>query len=513
MKRKETFKVIDLFAGSGGLGEGFTSLGYKNESKHFNIALSIEKDPSAHSTLLLRSFYNKFTKDKVPLEYWQYIKGEITRDVLFQNYPTQANNALREARCLELGKTPRKYVKKIIRDSLQGADKWVLIGGPPCQAYSIVGRSRMQSTQKDFEKDERHFLYKEYLRVIADHNPPVFIMENVRGMLSAKHSGKNIIDNILKDLKNPYHAIYRTQSRQKYRLFSLVESYDPEICDPADFIVKSENFGIPQARHRVLILGLRADIDYTPEILTPSNEVTVGNVIGDLPKIRSSLSKGMDSLESWKDVLCSVTSEAWFLKGKKNGLAPVISVMESALEKIKRNNLNIRGETFAHKKFPKSHADWYRSGSEGIIINHSSKSHMESDLQRYFFASSFAFACGRTVFLNDLPKALLPKHKNVLSALKSDHFSDRFRVQVRNRVSTTITSHISKDGHYFIHYDPVQCRSLTVREAARLQTFPDNYVFEGSRSSQYQQVGNAVPPLLSMQIAEIVYDILKRVKF
>lgn len=152
--------------------------------------------------------------------------------------------------------------------------------------------------------------------------------------------------------------------------------------------------------------------------------------------------------------------------------------------------------------------DWYEDERIGGFCNHGTRSHMRGDLHRYLFAAAYAACRGESPQLDCFPRKLLPAHRNVNDALETGKFADRFRVQVASKCSTTITSHISKDGHYYIHYDPQQCRSLTVREAARLQTFPDNYFFEGGRTSQYVQVGNAVPPLLARQIARSVAALL-----
>jgi DNA (cytosine-5)-methyltransferase 1 len=144
---------------------------------------------------------------------------------------------------------------------------------------------------------------------------------------------------------------------------------------------------------------------------------------------------------------------------------------------------------------------------KGVTL-HDARYHMPRDLRRYLFASHYARVHGESPRIADFPHRLRPAHKNVREAVREDLFSDRFRVQIRGKPASTVVSHISKDGHYYIHYDPIQCRSLTVREAARLQTFPDNYFFDGTRTSRYQQVGNAVPPLLARQMAAIVRAIL-----
>ena len=159
---------------------------------------------------------------------------------------------------------------------------------------------------------------------------------------------------------------------------------------------------------------------------------------------------------------------------------------------------------YTTKKKMKDLGYWYTDDRLQGVLNHSSKSHMISDLHRYLFFSCYAEVLGISPTMRDFPEGLQPDHKNK----DSGKFNDRFRVQVADHPATTITSHIAKDGHYYIHYDPEQCRSLTVREAARLQTFPDNYFFCGPRTGQYTQVGNAVPPLLATQVAKIVRNFL-----
>jgi len=503
---------IDLFAGPGGLGEGLSSFTRSDERQVFRIKLSIEKDEHAHRTLELRAFFRQFDPEEVPEGYYDYLAGRISRHDLFAQHPSQAETARKEAWWAELGssRTPHSTVDERIRVALGTATKWILIGGPPCQAYSTVGRSRIRgASEEKYENDKRHFLYKEYLRILAAHKPPVFVMENVKGLLSATVKQQSIFQRILRDLTQPIAAIAgrRPTNGLKYRLVSIVKSQGNLLgeFEPEDFIVRAEDFGIPQARHRVIILGVREDICKQSRILTPSPGATIDEVIGDLPRLRSGLSREADSAGAWCDAVREVTSTRWFSNGDVTD--DVRAAIASAARRVGRHSTK-GAEYLDGGTTPASHQSWFGDPRLDGIINHATRGHIREDLHRYLFAAAFAKTRGRSPLLQDFPKALLPKHKNVREALKETKFNDRFRVQLAGRPSTTVVSHISRDGHYFIHYDPTQCRSLTVREAARLQTFPDNYFFEGPRTQQYKQVGNAVPPLLARQLAEILADLL-----
>lgn len=500
--------VIDLFAGPGGLGEGFSSIARADGTRAFKIKLSIEKDVHAHRTLELRAFFRVFPVGEAPAEYYDYLARRTTREELFGQHREAAAKAGNEAWLAELGKstTTDSEVDERIRAALGSRRNWVLIGGPPCQAYSLVGRSRVigREGREKFETDEKHTLYRHYLRILAVHRPPVFVMENVKGLLSAKLKEEHIFDRILADLANPAAAMPEATAEDlEYQLMPLsVRNDDPTgSYEPEDFVVCAEKHGIPQARHRIIILGIRSDFGGEPGLLQTVNPVTVKQAIGDLPRLRSGLSKEIDSLAAWRHAILAMEQTAWMRNGALDNELRLS--LQSALTRVAAGV--DRGAEFVPRfTLPDCHFSWFFDARLGGVCNHETRGHIREDLQRYFFAAVFARKFGRSPLLEDFPIALLPKHENVAAALKETKFNDRFRVQMAGRPSTTIVSHISKDGHYYIHYDPAQCRSLTVREAARLQTFPDNYRFEGSRTEQYKQVGNAVPPLLARQIAEIV---------
>ncbi len=518
-------KVIDLFAGPGGLGEGF-SVFESDGRRPFHIAVSVEKDPAAHKTLLLRSFFRQFPPGEAPDLYYSLlsdssIKLDERLDTLYAEYPEQYTNAKQEAWLHVLsGDTSDQLARKISR-RLRGADS-VLIGGPPCQAYSLAGRSRNKGKRGYTpENDKKHFLYKEYLHAIAEHQPVAFVMENVKGLLSSTVGNQRIFENILADLKCPANAL-RNEGRNirqrrvrtaKYKLYSMTCENLPGYEDVSDFIIKMERFGIPQARHRLILLGVRMDIASfsVPEKLEQQDFVSVNDVLLGMPRVRSGFSQEADTPQKWQTLLLQAPWRRWCRIIQAD--SELFRSFESFYQQGIQSNLTRGAEFFP--SLPVAHRlnDWYIDPRLNGYFNHSTRSHMTDDILRYLFCSCYAIAYGKSPTLREFPDELLPNHNNVQEALDGAMFADRFRVQVGGRPSTTITSHISKDGHYYIHPDPTQARSLTVREAARLQTFPDNYFFCGNRTKQYEQVGNAVPPLLSRQIAGIVWKMLVKAGF
>ncbi|MDH7804899.1 MULTISPECIES: DNA cytosine methyltransferase [unclassified Rhizobium] len=510
--RRMAFPVVDVFAGPGGLGEGFALSSDEKGKPNFNSVVSIERDVFSHQTLLLRHFIRQFPEGEAPEDYYTFLKGGMTREEMYRLHPEAHAHAASAALRISLGPESHAEVKKVIRDRVAGSRRWALVGGPPCQAYSLVGRSRMMG-RKDFAEDVRHTLYLEYLRIIVDHRPPVFVMENVKGLLSATIDGKSAITRIVRDLSHPVTAIPAAPSDLSYKLYSLTEQEMAEQdVDPRLFVVRAEEFGIPQARHRMFIVGIRSDLKVRPGLLKKMTAPTVQETIGSLPSIRSGLSKAKDSPAAWLSELRAIS--AMNVRRQLNGAAYAGNVAKALdfhnLIEISSPHAISSARYVMSKPAHEVLSSLY-DDRLSVLTAHEARSHMASDLRRYLYAATFAKETGRSPKLADFPTSLLPEHKNVEEGRMGKMFSDRFRVQLAGHVSTTITSHISKDGHYFIHYDPAQCRSLTVREAARLQTFPDNYFFSGPRTEQYHQVGNAVPPQLARQIANIVAEVLNAV--
>lgn len=523
--------VIDLFAGPGGLCEGFSHpLG---GSHPFRPVLSIEKDATAHRTLELRAFVHwfMFRDEQLPEEYYRYVHGEMTREDFWKVMSHAHAKAVKYARntawCATLGGTEvsEEEFDRRIKKALGKEKNWVLIGGPPCQAYSLAGRSRsvggirkkshlsLEKAVAKFGKDERQTLYKQYLRILAVHKPAVFVMENVAGILSAKVLGKYIFPIIVSDLSEPVKSaredwpVLEGDGALRYRIFSFTTGRVPDADRMADYLIRAERHGVPQARHRVILFGVRQDFAAEAEVVRSlvanDDAASVGLAIGDLPKMRSHISKGAEDTDAqWCTILKTAADSSAF-KGK--GLD---KVRETALAaRAERASwLAKPGTIVSPLQAPEKLRAWLTDTRLGAPLNHAPRGHMASDLARYLFVAAFGAANERSPVLDDFPLELLPAHRNVKKpgTKGTQAFADRFKVQQRDRPSSTITCHIAKDGHHFIHYDVSQCRSLTVREAARLQTFPDNYFFEGNQTEQYHQVGNAVPPFLAAQLADVV---------
>ena len=506
--------IVDLFSGPGGLAEGFSAFRTPDGQPVYRIAVSIEKDPAAYRTLLLRAFLRKFGTE-VPSQYYEFLNGHTDGEPDWSAlYPQEWSEACDETRCLELGKPDAgEFLSKRIdrlRDEHDG--RTVLLGGPPCQSYSLVGRSRNVGNESyNPDTDARQSLYQEFVDVLGHLQPAIAVMENVKGMLSARHGGGPIFPRVMSKLEHG-------SGSEGYRLFALAsesgtQSWD-EGAEPRDFVVHADEYGVPQTRHRVFVVCVRRDIarllpeGWALQLAARSDTVSVRDVIGTMPKLRSRLSRG-DSASSWKAAVRQAIERVQMSRPdmsheEEQRFCQSLERARATADGADLPCADPLGSTTVPRACPDDLRKWLEDVSLERLPNNETKAHDPEDLARYLFAAAFADAFGRSPKTLDFPESLAASH----ASWNTGKFSDRFRVQLGDHPSTTVTSHLSKDGHYFIHPDAGQVRSLTVREAARLQTFPDNYFFHGNRTQQYVQVGNAVPPFLARQIAGPIQAVL-----
>ena len=495
------------------MGEGFSGCFAQDGRPRYRISLSVEKDPAAHSTLRLRAFLRQFGSN-LPPEYHDFLNRGTAEPEWSLLYPDQWRAADDEVRCLELGsQEARAFLEgriKAIR--AEHGDRTLLMGGPPCQAYSLVGRARNTAKGNGaVSVDERNFLYREYVKVLGALLPTAFVLENVKGMLSWNvPNGRNFKD-VIETLRS-------AGGQGSYRLFALATPEginDGEAVTPENFIVRGEEFGLPQVRHRVFIVGLRSDVakrlplEFLPRLRKNEENARVRDVLSGMPVLRSGLS-GTDSPELWQQTVqraCDLIGRISLplVRDEEKRFLETVSQVMATTARAAPSRGEVSGRVRLPRSCPDRLRDWINDSKLQRLPNNDTRNHMASDLGRYLFAAAFGRACGRSPKAADFPDALAPNHRN----WRSGTFNDRFRVQIKDHPSGTVTSHLSKDGHYYIHPDPRQCRSLTVREAARLQTFPDNYFFKGTRSAQYVQVGNAVPPFLARKIADCLWGVFE----
>ena len=441
------FYVVDLFAGCGGLSEGFRQAG-------FSTIADIDMDFWACETLKTRHLFHELRKIKKLHLYNEYVKDKISREAIFRLYPNISESISQRVIKATLGNDPMDKVLERIKSSLVyhgGSKVNVLIGGPPCQPYSLVGRARDPNKMK---LDGRHFLYRHYLTILNDLKPDFFVYENVPGLFSAEVGGERIFSKLQQDfdqLDTPYEIIPPLNKVRE---------------QPGSYVLNSSDFGVPEHRKRLILIGYRKSLkQWYPNL---------ENIFGKLQKkaTKNNKLKALTVRDAIED-----------LPGLKPG--------EGNDRYLRRYETRLRLSEYQKKM---------RFCSCGIL-NHRARTQMGTDLKRYQFFIEHQEYGNHSAKLHNLlieRPDLKPNHANLLD------FDDRFKVQSWDFPSSTIMAHISKDGHYYIHPDINQCRSFTVREAARCQSFPDNYLFEGPRTEQFKQVGNAVPPELAYQVASVI---------
>ncbi|QHE51683.1 DNA cytosine methyltransferase [Pontibacillus sp. HMF3514] len=401
---EQQFNFIDLFAGCGGFSEGFYQAG-------FRALAHVEIDSHACETI------------KERMRYYGYSEEEIQASVLNEDLTDPG-------------------IKFQLANLVEEQDVDIVVGGPPCQSFSSLGRAKDPDSMKH---DPRNFLFENYIDIINYFNPKIFVFENVKGILNANVNDERIIDTILDRMSENYKV---TKDLKK-------------------IVLNSVNYGVPQTRERVIIVGVRHDLTVTPEEIYESIEythhdvngfpdeslesyVTVGEAISDLPKLRPG--EGAEQFDFKPEALNRYTKK-------------------------------LRDPEF------------------GYLYNHYARGHNEQDMERYRLMSKNLWTLGEL-------------YENVPSLVhaKKRLFNNSYVVQQKDKPGRTIIAHLYKDGNQFIHPDHTQARTFTVREAARIQSFPDDFKFMGSRTQQYKQVGNAVPPLMAKQIAESIKKYLMQIE-
>lgn len=411
---------IDLFAGAGGLSEGFIQSGYQPIAH-------VEMNANAAKTIVTRIAYY-YLRDNNKLNiYHSYERGRISRDELLSYIPKEELNTVINK---EISETTIKGIFETIDTSMREKEIKhvdVIIGGPPCQAYSLVGRAQSSHMIIPMEDDPRNELYKMYIQFLSKYKPRMFVFENVAGIRTARGG-------------QAYKNLQSYMRRVGYELM-------PHELNAIDF-------GVLQNRKRIIIVGWLKGTGYAyPNIEPVYSKGIVSDLLDDLPEITPG-----QSGETYK-----------------------VEDMRKVKKTLKSMDLRQKDD---------------------VLTAHEARPHTAQDIEIYKRAIDLWFnnAAHERLRYDDLPDNL-KTHRNRTS------FVDRFKVVEGDmEYCHTILAHLSKDGHYFIHPSIDQHRSITVREAARLQSFPDNYFFEGARTAQFVQVGNAVPPLMAKKIAEKIKE-------
>jgi DNA (cytosine-5)-methyltransferase 1 len=410
MNKKPNY--IDLFAGAGGLSEGFIRAG-------FNPVAHVEMNKYACETLKTRTSYH-YLKEKGNVEvYYKYLKNEISREDLWNVIPANLINSVINK---EITNNTTQEIFTDISNLLNNKKVDLIIGGPPCQAYSLIGRARDPNSMK---YDPRNFLYKLYVKFLKKYIPKLFVFENVPGILSANNGDH--LGNIVKEIEKAGYTV-------KYKTLN------------------AKDFGVLQNRKRVILIGWLKNLDKDyPEFETEANNWQImKDLFSDLPNLIQGSGK------------------------------PFTSYKKNATKYLELKQIR-NGQPFT--------------------TQHIARPHNDRDLEIYKTAIKLWLNNKKRLNYTDLPSNL-KTHRNEIA------FQNRFQVVDPQGCSHTVVAHISCDGHYYIYPDLDQIRSISVREAARIQSFPDDFFFEGGRTAAFKQIGNAVPPLMAEGIAHKIKDMI-----